>query len=361
MPKASSTPRSSAYLNALSQEIHKKLQKALVSQSQRLNLQELFADIALEVDDRAKDIILSREEDLISPADDGVDGPLCFYDVLADYYVRVPESGKPILDLIVQLWSQSFASHIFTLLFHKWLFEVELDNSEVLLRYSSALVQGATNVFWIDIQTNTRRFQSLFRYLLEEVVLEPSRSNKIPVQAQRERDLYLLLSRFILFYNSVDKLDSFLKQIPAFPNAFLVGGPADFFVIELADQLQKLKIEPVLLHYLSQMKLLQGLELRMTTSTRLKSCLYSFTSPGGPMYPTRAVRHAAWDALDFLFPVGRYPRHLISLFFRLLYPWYWPSSCWNFTMSCIKAILYSLLGLVFSCWEKLIKPKRHYS
>ena len=70
------------------------------------------------------DIILSREEDLISPADDGVDGPLCFYDVLADYYVWVPERGKPILDLIVQLWSQSFASHIFTLLFHKWVCEL---------------------------------------------------------------------------------------------------------------------------------------------------------------------------------------------------------------------------------------------
>lgn len=50
--------------------------------------------------------------------------------------------------------------------------------------------------------------------------------------------------------------------------------------------------------------LILGLELRMTTSTRLKTCLYSFTSPGGPMYPTRAVRHAAWDALDFLFPVS---------------------------------------------------------
>lgn len=47
-----------------------------------------------------------------------------------------------------------------------------------------------------------------------------------------------------------------------------------------------------------------GLEIRMTTSTRLKTCLYSFTSPGGPMYPTRTVRHAAWDALDFLFPVS---------------------------------------------------------
>ncbi|EOA13883.1 hypothetical protein CARUB_v10026986mg [Capsella rubella] len=251
---------------------------------------------------------------------------------------------------MVQLWSQSFASHIFSLLFHKWLFEVELENQEILLRYSSALVQGATNVFWIDIQTNTRRFQSLFRYLLEEVALEPIRLKKIPIQAQRE--LYLLLSRFIFFYNSVDKLDSFLRNFPEFSNAFLIGGPGDFLVIELTDQLQKLKVEPVLLHYLSQMKILQGMELRMTTSTRLKACLYSFTSPGGPMYPTRAVRHAAWDSLDSLFPVGRYPRHLISLFFRLLYPWYWPSSCWNFVVSCIKAVLYSIVRLIFSRREK---------
>lgn len=47
-----------------------------------------------------------------------------------------------------------------------------------------------------------------------------------------------------------------------------------------------------------------ALELRMSTSTRLKSCLYSFTSPGGPVYPTRAVRHAAWDTLDLLSPVS---------------------------------------------------------
>ncbi|ONI00307.1 hypothetical protein PRUPE_6G081500 [Prunus persica] len=351
-----STPRSSAYLDAVTLEIEKKLQRALASPTQRRNLlQELFADIALEIDERAKDMILSREEDAISPAEDSMDGQLCFYDVLTDHYVQVPASGKCILDLIVQLWSQSFASHIFALLFHKWLFEVQLDNSEVLLRYSSALIEGATNVFWIDTQSNTRRFQSLFRYLLEDVALEPKRLNKIPVQVQR--DLFLLLSRFIFFYNSVDKLGSFLRQFPLFPNAFLVGGAEDFFVIELADQLQKLKVEPVLLHYLSHIKLLQGMDLRMATSTRLKACLYSFTSPGGPMYPTRAVRHAAWDALDLLFPVGRYPRHLISLFFRLLYPWYWPSSCWNFIMDCIKAVLYSLLGLIYSSLEKLRKPK----
>ncbi|CAL9244312.1 unnamed protein product [Arabidopsis halleri] len=348
---SSSSSRRSAYLEALTQEIKKKLTRAVVSPAQTRNLlQDLFADIALEVDERAKDVILSKEEDVISSVEADADGPLCFFDVLADYYVKVSERGKDILDLMVQLWSQSFASHIFALLFHKWLFEVELENQEILLRYSSALVQGATNVFWIDIQTNTRRFQSLFRYLLEEVALEQMRLKKIPIQAQRE--LYLLLSRFIFFYNSVDKLDSFLRNFPEFPNAFLIGGPGDFLVIELTDQLQKLKVEPVLLHYLSQMKILQGMELRMTTSTRLKACLYSFTSPGGPMYPTRAVRHAAWDALDSLFPVGRYPRHLISLFFRLLYPWYWPSSCWNFVVSCIKVVLYSIVRLIFSRREK---------
>ncbi|KAL0359385.1 UNVERIFIED_CONTAM: hypothetical protein Sangu_0787900 [Sesamum angustifolium] len=284
------TVRSSAYLNALTLEIEKKLQHYF------------------------------GEEDAISVADDGYSGLICFYSVLADYFVCMPQNGKSILDLIVQLWSLSFASNIFALLFHKWMFEVQLDNPEVSLRYSAALLQGAANVFWIDIQTNAMRFLRLFQYLLDEVALDSERLKKIPQQAQR--DMFLLLSRLIFFYNSADKLESFLKQFPDFPNAFLIGSVADIFVIELADQLQKLKVEPVLLHYLSQIKVLQGLELRMTTSTRLKTCLYSFTSPCGPMYPTRAVRHAAWDALNFLFPVGRYPRHVISLFFRLLYPWY---------------------------------------
>ncbi|KAK1408446.1 hypothetical protein QVD17_40225 [Tagetes erecta] len=337
------THKTSAYFSALTQAIDKKLQRALASPTQRRDLlQQLFADIALEVDDRARDIILGGED--TSGVQNKV--PLCFYDVLADHFASEPdERGKSTLDLIVQLWSQPFASHIFALLFHKWLFEVQLDSSDLLLRYSSALVQGATNVFWIDIQTNTTHFRSLFLYLLEDVALVPERLRKIPLQAQR--DLFLLLSRFIFLYNLAEKLESFFQNFPEFPNAFLVGGPADIFVIELTDQLQKLKVEPVLLHYLSQIKVLQGLELRMTTSTRLKTCLYSFTSPGGPMYPTRAVRHAAWDALDFLFPVGRYPRHVISLFFRLLYPWYWPSSCWNFVWSSLHAILYSVTGLIF--------------
>lgn len=68
-------------------------------------------------------MILSKEEDVISSDEADADGPLCFFDVLADYYVKVSERGKDILDLMVQLWSQSFASHIFSLLFHKWVLQ----------------------------------------------------------------------------------------------------------------------------------------------------------------------------------------------------------------------------------------------
>ncbi|WOL14888.1 hypothetical protein Cni_G23669 [Canna indica] len=357
MMQQPSADRRSTYLDALSLDIERKLQKALSSPGQRPDfLQQLFADVALEIEDRALDIIFNKDEDQVNSADDATENSICFYDLLADYYVGAPEKGKRILDLIVQLWSQSFVSHIFALLFHKWLFEVSIENTEALLRYGSALVQGATNIFWIDIQTNRRRFLSLFTYLLEEVALVPDRSNKISLQARR--DLCLLLSRFLFFYNLDELLEIFLKNFPTFPNAFLVGGPADIFVIELTDQLQKLKVEPVVLHYISRMSALKGLELRMTTSTRLKACLYSFTSPGGPMYPTRAVRHAAWNTLNLLFPVGQYPRHVISLFFRLLYPWYWPSSCWNFIMTCVRAVVHYILKVLVSCWENIRKSKR---
>ncbi|XP_042467029.1 uncharacterized protein LOC122050013 isoform X4 [Zingiber officinale] len=250
--------RRATYLAALTLEIQKKLQKALNMPVQRPRLLEvLFADVALEVKDEAREIILNKEEDEITKTEQS----LCFYDLLADYYVQAPQAGNSIVDLIVQLWSQYFVSHIFALLFHKWLFEVSVENTEVLLRYASALVQGSSNIFWIDIQTNRRRFLSLFRFLFEKVAIVPHERNKIAVQARR--DLYLLLSRFLFFYNleptDDDMLETFIKHFPAFPNAFLIGGPADVFVIEVTDQLQKLKVEPVVLHYISRMSTLQAL------------------------------------------------------------------------------------------------------
>ncbi|XP_022736771.1 uncharacterized protein LOC111289753 isoform X2 [Durio zibethinus] len=113
-------------------------------------------------------------------------------------------------------------------------------------------------MYYFVIPLCSLRCNKCFLYLLDEVALEQTRLNKISAQ--------------------LEKLESFLKQCRTFPNAFLIGGPADILVIELADQ-----VETVLLHYLSQIKFLEGMELRVATRTRLKTYLYSYTSPGGPM------------------------------------------------------------------------------
>ncbi|RRT60119.1 hypothetical protein BHE74_00024657, partial [Ensete ventricosum] len=275
-----SADRRSTYLAALTLEIERKLQKvrvpilgsdfrlvflqALISPRQRPELlQQLFADVALEVEDRARE--RKKVKSFMNPRK------------AKRRLSRFSNLGMDVTD------ADSCSCYLKSLLkILKCCYVMDLPLFKVLPMFSGIFI--CSPVVRIDIQTNRKRFFPLF-------------------------------------------------------------------------SLQKLKVEPVLLHYLSRMSALKGLELRMTTSTRLKACLYSFTSPGGPMYPTRVVRHAAWDTLDLLFPVGQYPRHIISLFFRLLYPWYWPSSCWNFIMTCVRTVVFYVLRIIGSSWENMRKPK----
>ncbi|KAL4568461.1 hypothetical protein LXL04_024074 [Taraxacum kok-saghyz] len=63
MPPFAITPKSSGYFSALTQEIDKKLHRAIASATQRRDLlQALFADIALEVDDRARGFVETRQQ-----------------------------------------------------------------------------------------------------------------------------------------------------------------------------------------------------------------------------------------------------------------------------------------------------------
>jgi hypothetical protein len=348
----------STYRRKLVQEVYRKLRKALEGPSpQRADvLRQLFADIVLEVDARAQARLYGLPE---SPEGSGRDRLLCFYEVLAEHYAQKPEDAKEVLRLIVKLWSQSLAGQIFTLLFYQWLFEVLPEDTDGYVRYSTAFVEGASTIFWIDLQSNMRRFFSLYYYTLTEVVTNPERHRRI--QSQDHRQLLLMLSRFFFFYEPDADLEEFLAHFPKYPNM----GPADVFVIELTDQLQKVKIEPVLLRYMVNARCLKGFDLSVATSVRLKTALYAFTSPGGPMYPTRPVRHAAWETLDVLFPVGRNSRYLIALMFRLIHPYYWPYSFLNFvwisTIGVMRVIYFFMLEpwkLLFSCLRKPIRQRR---
>lgn len=56
----------------------------------------------------------------------GTQPRVCFYEVFAQHYAQVPDDGKEILPLFLQLWSQSFVSQIFALLFHRWVIYILL-------------------------------------------------------------------------------------------------------------------------------------------------------------------------------------------------------------------------------------------
>ena len=71
---------------------------------------------------------------------------------------------------------------------------------------------------------------------------------------------------------------------------------------------------------------------------RLRSGLQAFTSPGGPLFPTRAVRSMARRVLDAVFPQGVTTRRLVSLAFRMLSPYYAVESAQAFVWEgCVAA------------------------
>ncbi|GBG88166.1 hypothetical protein CBR_g46654 [Chara braunii] len=321
----------------LVEEVKRKMEMAIDEPTdRRAILQDLFTDVALDVDDRAKAHLFAEFNDIGSDFFSSSKGPLCFYEILAEHFVCCPEDAEDVLPLFLQLWSQYFTCMIFALLMHQWLYDDSTKLGEdIMLRYSKGLINGADHVFWIDVQSNMKRFSRLYTYILNEIVLSSEGMIKVPVKARK--DLVLLVSRFYFFYEGGENLHAVLNHL----SRLLPSGEcaaADTFVNELTNQLQKIKVEPVLLEYISCAKNLKGLDLWTSTSIRLQAALYAMTSPGGPHFPPRSVRHAAFRTLDCLYPVGRRFRHLISLGFRLLHPYYWPSSFWHFLVTKVNHV-----------------------
>lgn len=331
----------SSFRTRLIEEVQRKLQRAVNSSSQKQDLlRNLFTDVVLEVDNRARGLLYGDVQQLEEAAvHGGGKSSLCFYEILAEHYSQKPTDGELLLPLFNALWSQTFTNQIFAMLLHQWLFEFPASHAEEIQRRSRAFLNGIEELFWLDVQANTKRFTSLFTFVASKVALVPSRFSKLPPQPQK--DLVQTVSRFFFFYEHPSRLASLLDHLPMSVSSPFIGGPNDIFVTELTNQLQRIKVEPVLLRYLDCTKSLKGVELRTSTSIRLQVALYSMASPGGPLFPTRAVRHYAKSALDHLFPVGRRFRTVISLGFRLLHPAYWPGSFFNF----IKSV-----GEVLSHW-----------
>ncbi|CAI5473429.1 unnamed protein product [Closterium sp. Yama58-4] len=383
-----------AVRRGLVEQVQRKLRKAVESPSQRAGvLRQLFTDIAFELDGHAHDVLLrdpsaslsslctaahpalapafstnsvlapppvaaaTPPDRLLLPQEKQQHGAaqgenqgnkpwqpqqqglaaggecerVCFYEVLAQHYAESEASVAALLPLFAPLWSCVFSSQIFALLLHRWLYSSPKPHSEEVHRYTRAFMTGVEGIFWIDLQSNEQRFRPLFNFVMERIVMDEQRFALVPPLFQK--DMFCTVARCFFLYQSGARLPALLAA--ASRQEALHGATADIFVTELTNQLQRIKVEPVLLLFLHRCTALKGLDLRSATAIRLQVALHSMAVPGGPLFPTRPVRRAARSALDTLYPVGRMFRHMISFSFRILHPLYWPTSLIQGTCNCL--------------------------
>ena len=129
---------------------------------------------------------------------------------------------------------------------------------------------------------------------------------------------------------------------PGDPRAMEVKTAA--LVLQACSTVRGIRHEASLVHYLGSMAFFRddGLSaaLGAPSSARLRACLHAFTSPGGPLFPTKRVRAVSRRTLDLVFPAGVTVRRLVALAFRLLSPTYVlesaQHSAWTTTLACAK-------------------------
>lgn len=101
------------------------------------------------------------------------------------------------------------------------------------------------------------------------------------------------------FYFPADKMETFLKQFPEFPNAFMTGAPADIFVIEVADQVKYILIPKrcSFLFFLSAIHLVTSIVSASKIEGGACATTLSFRDKSSPRYSLVIV----------LFKMGNWP------------------------------------------------------
>eukprot|EP00026_Physarum_polycephalum_P002694 Phypoly_transcript_02702.p1 GENE.Phypoly_transcript_02702~~Phypoly_transcript_02702.p1 ORF type:complete len:693 (+),score=81.12 Phypoly_transcript_02702:95-2080(+) len=303
-----------------------------------------------------------------------------YYELLAERFATHPSDVAALFQVIISLWSNPTFPIIFAALFYKWMFK----HGAVQMKHFNLFIKGANRLFWLDLETINTRFASIYKFLNNEVLLSYTNirhDNKNPhslppslpaihgsVLSQFLLDFFNVLGRFFFYYQKVSDMPLFIEQTQTiFTNVSKINtqnntnnnhdnattitsdsnnivtiadtdlsaqntaptykelakiSAADNFVDCTIRQIKLIKNEYVLVKYIQKCVHFRGLTLTDTTQVKLQTLLYDYTSPGGPSYPPRSVRHAATESLDALFPTGRLPRRYIHLFFRLLHPYY---------------------------------------
>ena len=332
---------------------------------------EAFSDLvgALDRPARAALLVPSSSSTTSAPS-----RPVLYYEVLAPYLASHPARAEGLLTVAKRLWGQPYVAPLYTLLLHRWLLAGAQPRAggnrkggggggghhssaahAALLgeaRHLLVLVRGAQQLFWADVHAGGRRFEPLFGWLANAVVLAPpAAAASPPAAAARLADLPFnprvglinVAAAFAPYYLGPGALAAALAAWPsaaaagdgsgggggggggsgAAPSATLPqhASGAATLLTEAADMLGLMKGEAGLLAYLSALRGWAGSDAlaRAPRGARLKlqAELYGLTARGGPRYLPATVREAALTSLDVLFPAGRASRWAVAAAVRL--------------------------------------------
>lgn len=220
-----------------------------------------------------------------------------------------------------QLWSHHLFSAIFALLYHQWIckhaasvieqIQLAPDRPSGESMRLVTLIEGTNKLFWAD----TDEFKFRFRAIYEIVVASIAHRSSYP--GRLFSNLRSLIYRFYPYYGfegpQIDSARSLLYFMlhgaedepiqEAWENSDEAKAEVMIFVQECTRQLRGMQHESSLLRYITNLLELRDLTFTSSAANRLQAVLAKFTSPGGPVYPTRRLREASQAALDTLFPV----------------------------------------------------------
>lgn len=158
-----------------------------------------------------------------------------------------------------------------------------------------------------------------------------------------QRDVVVLLLRWYPWYGARVSTPDMLASLGGSGRGGAHGGGVvDDYVRELALHICGLRSEVALLAYVNSVRHGLGASVPLMgprTANLLHSVLHKLATPGGPVYPSRRVRHAAQATIDELFPAGRIPRRLVQLCFRLAHPLRWPPSLGHWVAGIVWAAM----------------------
>ncbi|QDZ24757.1 tRNA (adenine(37)-N6)-methyltransferase [Chloropicon primus] len=246
-----------------------------------------------------------------------------------------------VLQTFERVWSSPKATLCFSLVTYKYLLG-KGHRGKKRDKYTRVLLTGMRHLFWSDLHTEAKRFRSLFGFLSDDVVLSDGGLDKLSSSAQLE--CAQLVARFSLYYFGPRKVAQTVYSFPA--SASVRSLSLDFFLKEIAGVLRKIKVEGVIITYLSSLVRLHELipfsTLSLATTARVQEVLFTLSQPGGPYYAPKAVRVQARNSFSKIYPHGKRMRALFKILTSILHPAY--------SVNAMLSNISTLLGRICSTW-----------